>query len=72
MPGSVQLEIFAKAGDSLYRLMVGDADEKTGHTGPAAALSYTAAVLPAPVLSRPYGSDPQVPVTPKWHIDSHI
>jgi hypothetical protein len=41
MLGVVRLEIFAKASDYLDHLMLRAADERTGHTGPAAALSYT-------------------------------
>jgi hypothetical protein len=41
MLGAVRLEIFAKASDYLDHLMVRAADERTGHPGPATALSYT-------------------------------
>ncbi|WP_322053110.1 hypothetical protein [Paraburkholderia bannensis] len=40
MLGAVRLEIFAKASDYLDHLMLRAADAKTGHTEPAAALSY--------------------------------
>jgi hypothetical protein len=41
MLGAVRLEIFVKASDYLDQLMLRAVDEKTGHTGPAAALSHT-------------------------------